>query len=113
MAQTSKQLGQETPTTTTAITLYQGSSASNTIISTLYVANTDTGANATAACRVFHNDAGTNYDTTNAIYYDKLVNGKQTVALSIGPLNGAGAIGVRSSSANALTFTLYGTEETP
>jgi hypothetical protein len=110
--QTSKQLAQETPTTTTAITLYEGSVASNTIISSLKVCNTDTDANATASCRVFHNAAGTNYDTTNAIYYDKTVNAKQTISLDAGALNGAGSIGVRSSSANALTFTLYGTETT-
>lgn len=109
---TSKQLNQETPTTTTAITLYEGSAASNTVISSLKVCNTDTGVNTESTFRVHHNAAGVNYDTTNAIYYEKTIKGKQTISLDVGSLNGAGSIGIRSSSANALTFTLYGTETT-
>lgn len=112
MAETSKMLGQQTPTTTTAITLYDGSAASSTAIQSLRVCNTDIAAGATASCRVFFNDAGNNYDATNAVLYDKTVNGKGTLAISLGSLNGTGTIGVRSSSANALTFTLFGTETT-
>lgn len=77
----------------------------------IVVANT-TGASAT--CRVYHDNTGTTYGVTKALYYDKSVPANDSIVLSFGSENAGiaikpgGSIGIRSGTAGALTFSAYG-----
>lgn len=110
MATTSKQLGQLRPADTNAASIYSPAASTDAVGLSLKVCNT-TGTDAT--CRVFHDDDGTTYDETTALFYDVNAPANQTLTLGIGSMdNDAGNIAVRSSTSSALTFTLYGTEMT-
>ena len=65
--------------------------------------------------RIFHDDDGTTYDTTSALWYDKPVATKSTHKIidsnHIGggiTISAGGSLGIRTDSANDLTFTAYG-----
>ena len=104
-----KQLEQLRPGSTSNTSLYLGSSANITALSMLKICN-QSGSDALA--RVFHDQDGPVYSKNNAIYWDLPVAADETVEVAVGTItmNGAGGIGVRTSVASALTFTIYGTE---
>ena len=114
MAQVDKMLGQARPANTTAVSIYSPTEGVTANVFHIVICNT-TGTAATF--RIFHDDAGTTYDQTTALYYDKNVNGAET--LRIYPLgetgfamnNPDGNLAVRTGTASALTFTVYGTEK--
>jgi len=105
------QLGQLRPADTNAASLYSPAASTTWIGKNLVICNT-TGTAATA--RVFHDEDGTTYDETTALYWDLSVAANSTTSLQgfLSGSNASGNIGVRTGTANALTFTLYGAEIT-
>lgn len=106
------QLAQSRPGDTNASTLY--TALRNTEVTKIFVCNT-TGTAATF--RLFHDNDGTTYDQTTALYYDYSVAANTTLIISAEVLGGGvsvfkgGAIGFRTGTLNALTITLYGVME--
>jgi hypothetical protein len=62
--------------------------------------------------RIFADDDGTTYDESTALFWDVTIEGNTTVELdTFMALDGsAGNLAVRTSVANALTFTAFGAE---
>ena len=112
---TGKCLGQLRPGDTNAASLYSPAAGINAEIETIIIAETG-GTNRTF--RIFHDDDGTTYDQTTALYYDVAINANTTKRLpDNGPLGiwmrqSTGNLAVSSSFADALTFTVYGIEHT-
>jgi len=104
---TYKVIGQSAPASTANADLYTVPASSSAIISTLHIANT-TATDATA--RVFVRIAGAAAAASNAIIYDVSVGGNGFVSLTLGiTLATTDIITVRTATANALTFTAFGT----
>ena len=78
------------------------------------VANTS---NSSSNLRLFHDDDGTTFDETTALYYDVPVEGNKTLLISAEDtgtgitLSRSGALGGYSSVDLALTVTVYGNSE--
>ena len=106
-----KQLGQAAPANTTAVSIYSPASGINAILKTLVIANNTASA---VKYRVFHDDDGTTYDESTALFYDVELNANSTdvIPLNAGISDSDGNIAVRTETADALTFTLYGSEMT-
>jgi|TARA_R100001244_G_scaffold124675_2_gene94550 hypothetical protein len=110
-----KQLGQARPANTTAVSIYSPTDGTRSEILQILVCNTSGSA---ATFRIFHDDNGTTYDQTTALYYDKSVNADDTLRIwpnkppGFAMYNTDGNLAVRTSSGNALTFTVYGNEIT-
>jgi hypothetical protein len=103
-----KILGQAAPADTSNANLYTVPAATESVTSTIAIANT-TASSATA--RVFVRADGAAAATSNAIIYDSSVPGNSTITLTLGiTLNATDVITVRSSTANALTFHAFGNE---
>jgi len=103
-------LAQVAPANTTAATAYTCGDVP-TEITRILVCNTTAVA---AAARIFHDDAAASYVAGTALWYDKNIPANETVELtspSVGAgihLKKSGTIGVRTGTANALTFSIYG-----
>jgi glucose-6-phosphate dehydrogenase assembly protein OpcA len=107
MPTTYKVLGQVNPAATTPTTLYTVPSATQTVVSTIVVANLTTSA---ASFRISIRPAGATQ--TNAMYvaYDVTVGASDSTALTLGiTMNATDIITVFASSAN-LAFTAFGSE---
>jgi|TARA_Y100000296_G_C5174000_1_gene258951 hypothetical protein len=104
-----KQLGQLRPANTTAASLYSPAANTNAILKTLVVCNQTA---APADYRVFHDDNGTTYDETTALFFDVTLaaNVTDVIPLNAGMNDSTGNFAVRTDTNNALTFTLYGSE---
>jgi len=107
-----KQLGQLRPANTTAASIYSPATGIRTIITTIIVTNLTAGA---VTFRLFHDDDGTTFDETTALAWDiSLAANKDDTTfgsdLRILMQNPAGNIGVRTGTANALNFSIYGFE---
>lgn len=103
-----KVLGQSAPADTNNANVYTVPSATNAVISTVVIANTS---NVTATARIFVRPDGATAATSNAIMYDTSFPGKSSTALTLGiTLDAADVITVRSGTANALTFSVFGSE---
>ena len=111
MATTLKQLGQLRPANTTAASLYSPASATQSMIKSIVVCNTTSSA---VKYRIFHDDDGTTYDQTTALFYDISLpaNSSDVIELNILMDDSAGNIAVRTDTNNAITFTCYGPEIT-
>jgi hypothetical protein len=112
MALTEKQLGQLRPANTTAASLYSpGISIVTTIIKSLFIVNSTT---TIALARIFVDNDGTTYDETTTIGWDIPIKpGKPVVLGDFMAMNDStGNIAVRTDTASALTFTLFGAETT-
>lgn len=108
MATTYKVLGQSAPTDTNNTNLYTTPSAKSAVVSTIHIANTTSAA---ATCRIFVRIAGAAAATSNAIVYDLSVPANGLYALTEGiTLATTDVITVRTGTANALTFTAFGSE---
>jgi len=107
MATNYKVLGQSNPAATTATTLYTVPASTQTIVSTLVVANlAATTATFRIACRV----AGAALANSQYVAYDVSVGANDSTALTLGITLGAtDVITVYGSTAN-LTFTAFGSE---
>jgi hypothetical protein len=106
---TEKQLGQLRPANTTAASIYSPSADVPWVAKTVIACNTSA---AVAKARVFHDDDGSTYDETTAIVWDMEVNAGESAIIDIFMAGGnaSGNVAVRTDTADALTFTLYGAE---
>lgn len=108
MATTYKILGQAAPTSTANADLITVGAAKSQIISTLAIANTTA---SDATCRVFARIAGATAAASNAIIYDITIPAKGRYSFTEGiTLNATDVLTVQTGTANALTFTAFGTE---
>lgn len=101
-------LGQLRPANTSAASLYSPTAPTKRWIGkTLKVCNTS---GATAKYRIFHSKEGTTYDESTAQEWDVVLNKDVTHTYSdfLAGSSTSGNFGVRTSVANAITFTLYG-----
>ena len=103
-----KILGQSAPSTTSNANLYTVPAATSAVVSSLTITNTTTSA---ATCRVFARIAGAAASAANAIVYDVSIDPNTITALTLGiTLATTDVLTVQSSVANALTFTVFGSE---
>lgn len=107
------QLAQINPSNTNSRTLF--SPSVRTEVTQLVIANV-TGSAATFG--IYHDDDGTTYDDSTALYKAISIAANSTVTITAdgGPGTGfivgvGGSIGIESSVADALTFTAYGVTE--
>lgn len=106
-----KQLGQLRPANTTAASLYSPATNKTAVRLSLVICNTSS---SEAKFRVFHDDDGTTYDETTALFFDAPIEANQTLEIDgFKAMNdSAGNFAVRTNTASAITFTLYGAEIT-
>lgn len=110
MAIASKQLGQARPADANAVSIYSPGAGVSTRIGSIAICN-NTGS--VAKFRIFLDDDGTDYDESTALYYDFSLAGNTTLMLNDLALfmnNSAGNLAVRTDTADALTFTVFGIE---
>lgn len=105
-------LGQSRPNGTSALSLYDASLI--TEVTKIIVANV-TGTDTTFS--LYHDDDGSTYDENSALFFSVPIEGNTTVMLTADTLNGGitlspgGSLGHQSGTANALTFSAYGTTQ--
>ena len=106
---TELQLAQLRPADTNTTTLFTSESNKQTTIQNIIVCNTTAGA---VTFQVFADADGNTYDEDTALYWNVSLAANTTLVLEANMyLNAlAGSIGVRSASADALTFTVNGTQ---
>lgn len=107
----SLELGQLRPANTSNASLYSPGANIRTRVRIIMIVNTST---TSAKFRLFHDDDGTTYNQTTAIFYDAVVAAGTTVEwtpVKLDMMNSSGNIAVRTDTANAFTFTLYGEEQ--
>jgi len=110
MAHSMEQLGQLRPANTTAASLYSPSSG-ETLIKSIVACNVGTVA---AKFRVFHDDNGTTYDETSALYWDVEVPAGHSANIEVNIMmnDATGNLAVRTDTNSAFNFTCYGSEVT-
>jgi hypothetical protein len=103
-----KVLGQAAPANTSNANLYTVPASTSAIVSTLVIANTT----ATAAlAEVYVRIAGAAAATSNAILYDASIPANSTATFTLGmTLATTDIITIQTATANALTFTAFGSE---
>ena len=107
MPTTYKVLGQVNPSATTATTLYTVPSATQSVVSTIVIANLVT---TSATFRIAIRVGGATLANSQYVAYDVIVGGADSTALTLGITLGAtDVITVYGSTAN-LTFTAFGSE---
>ena len=111
-----KFLGQARENSTTAVSVYSPpadtvSAATTTVIKTIVLCNQTT---ADVEFRIFLHNTGTTYDESTALYFDETIAMKSTTKIETYWVmdNPAGNLAYRTSTANALTITLFGAEIT-
>jgi hypothetical protein len=104
-----KQLNQLRPANTNAVSIHSPTANTHTHVTTITVCNTTAGG---AKFRIFLDDDGTTYDQTTALYYDITLaaNSTQTFEFQkpIFMNDSNGNLAVRTDTASALTFTVWG-----
>jgi len=107
-----KILGQSRPANTTAVSLYSPEAGVRAEVEGITVCNT-TGTDATF--RLFLDTDGSTYDQTTSMYYDMVVEANTTFPIEPDVPwildDPDGNIGIRTGTASALTFTVWGTEK--
>lgn len=107
MATAYKVLGQVAPSATTATTAYTCPSATQTIISTIVVANRGT---TSATYRIAIRPNGATLANEHYIAYDVAIAANDSTALTLGiTIDASDVVTVYASNAN-LSFNLYGSE---
>jgi hypothetical protein len=110
MPQTHKVLGQAAPEDTNNANVYTVPSATQSIVSTISVANITTTA---ASFRIAVRPAGATIANQHWIAYDVSLGGNDAITLTLGvTLATTDVITVRSSVSNALAFSIFGVEIT-
>jgi len=112
MAQNLKQLGQLRPADLNSVSIYSPAASTETIVKTIVVANTS---GSKAEYRIFHDDDGTTYDESTALFWDIEVASDTTHAIEINIMmnDSTGNLAIRTDTIDAITFTCYGSEVTP
>ncbi len=104
-----KMLGQVRPSSTVAEQIYSPERAGK--LRGFYITNTT---DSTVTASIFINNEGTTYDESTAILWDTIIPAGEPVEVEMidGLVlnNPSASVGVKSSSGNALTFTLWGAE---
>lgn len=105
-----KTLGQVRPSGTSAVSLYQPPADTDTIVSMIKCCNVND--TQSASVSVYLDDDGSTFDVTTALHYQVSVAPGETFEITgtITLNNPDGAIGVQTSIANAITFTVFGDE---
>lgn len=107
----SKQLAQARPVTTATQFLYSPAGTGNVRTTGLQMVIVNDDATVQATYRIFHDDDGSTYDESTALYWDKALPVMTRHVINLGPMNNAaGSIGIRGTFNTGLTFTLWGTE---
>jgi hypothetical protein len=107
MAKTYKILAQSSPSATSATDIYTVSSGTQTVISTIIIANRGVTA---ATYRIALRANGAALANTHYIAYDIALGGNDSTALSLGiTIDTADVVTVYASSAD-LTFSIFGAE---
>lgn len=111
MAFQEKNLAQARENTTNAVTVYSRPASTTSIIKTIIVCNQS---GAAATYRLFYDDNGSTYDESTALVWDAPVpaDGSIILNLFLAMATASGTIGYRSSVANAITISLFGSEIT-
>lgn len=110
MALTYKVLGQSAPSATTATTLYTVGASTSAIVSSLVVANRGT---TSGTYRIAVRPAGAAIANPHYLVYDSIIDGNQTIALTLGiTLATTDVITVYASSTD-FSFSAFGSEITP
>lgn len=111
MAISFTQLAQSRPSGTSATQVYSPGASEEVIIKSIVVSNTS---GAAATYRVFVDHDGTTYDQTTALFYDISLDGgaSDVIEATICMSDTTGNVAVRTSVADALTFTLNGMVKT-
>jgi glucose-6-phosphate dehydrogenase assembly protein OpcA len=105
MTTTYKVLGQSAPNATTNVDLYTVPASTQSIVSTLVIANRGS---ASSTYRIAIRPAGQSLANTHYVTYDTLVGGGDSTALTLGiTLAATDVITVYASSAD-LTFSAFG-----
>jgi hypothetical protein len=108
MATVYKVLGQSAPANTSNADLYTVGAFKQAVASTLHVANTSS---SDLTFDVFVRIAGATAGNSNAIAKNVPIAKNSMVAITTGmTLNTTDVVTIRSSAANDLTFTLFGSE---
>ena len=109
MATAYKVLGQSAPSATTATDLYTVPSATETVVSTIFVCNRGSTA---ATYRVSIRPNGATQANQHYIAYDALLLANDSIAITVGcTLDAADVITVYASTAN-ISFNAFGSEIT-
>lgn len=110
MATAYKVLGQSAPSATTATTLYTVPSSTQTVVSTIVVANRSTSSD---TFRIAIRPDGASLANQHYIAFDSPISGNDTVAFTIGAtIDAADVVTVYAGTAN-LSFSAFGSEVTP
>jgi hypothetical protein len=105
---TYKTLGQAAPSSTANVDIYTVPSATQAVVSSIVVCNTTAEG---SSFRIFQRIDGAAAGTANAIAYDVDIAGNALVSIELKlTLDAADVITIRSATANALTFTVNGSE---
>jgi len=106
-----KQLGQLRPTNTTETSIYSPAADTTAVIKTIIIANVGAGS---VDAYLYCDDDGTTYDEGTSIYWGVSISNGETIILNtyLCMNNSSGNLAVKTSSANDLTFTLFGVEIT-
>lgn len=108
MAINYKILAQAQPSGTPNADLYTVPAATETVVSTLAIANITATA---ATCRVYLRDSGATAANGNALLYDVTIAGRSTSFFTIGiTLKATDIVTVQTGTSLALTFHLMGSE---
>lgn len=109
MAFQEKQLGQLRPADTNAASIYAPANGVTAVIKNIVVCNTTS---SSVTFRIFHDDEGSTYDESTALVFDCTLLPNETKSFDGFKASATfgGNIGVRSSTGNAINFTLYGAE---
>lgn len=108
MATTYKVLGQAAPTDTNNANVYTVPASTSAVVSTIHIANLTTSA---ATFRIYVRVNGTTAANANCIAYDVSLAANSLYAITTGLTLGAGdVITVRTSTADALAFSVFGQE---
>ncbi len=107
MAETYSVLGQSAPTGTTETTLYTVASSTSVVVSTLTICNITA---STAHADVNVRPAGAAVANAHAFLHNAAIDPYSTVTFTVGlTLADTDVISVKTDTANALAFGLYGT----
>jgi hypothetical protein len=108
MAYFYKTLGQQAPANTSNADVYTVPSATEAIISSIFICNTTSTA---TTFRIFQRIDGAAAGVANAIAYDQTIPANSTTTIeSKITMNAADVLTVRSGTSNSLTFTVNGSE---
>ena len=102
-----KQLGQLRPSNTTAASVFSPSERDRYIVKTIVICNVTS---STATYRIFHDEDSNTYNETTALAWDIPLAGNSSYVweIEIYLNDPSGNLGVRTGTADALNFTVYG-----